>query len=152
MMKNDFSVIVIAVMLVLSGCGKNEHMKNASAAKKFRIKPEKIEPLVPGLGGCFASDRITVDGVKVGYMYREASDFQHDSGWRFLAGDETQGYLADPAKLAIYDVNSIANYDKSVIPLLNEPVGSAFERDTAGNWNRVPSPDGAKSFRDRQHP
>jgi hypothetical protein len=72
---------------------------------------------------------ITVGGHKVGYMYREEPDFDVDSGWRFLAGVESQEYLDDPDNLTIYDVNTIANYDPDVIPFLDAPLGSAFARD-----------------------
>src|SRR5439155_10155099 len=81
-----------------------------------------------GRGGCFATDAITVQGRKVGYMYREKPDFEHDSGWRFFSGTESQAELDDPAHTDVYDVNTVANYDPAIIPLLNSPVGSAFER------------------------
>ena len=97
--------------------------------KKFRLRADQIKPLVPGLGGCYATDMITVEGHKVGYMYREEPDFDVDSGWRFLAGVESQEYLDDPDNLTIYDVNTIANYDPDIIPFLDAPIGSAFERD-----------------------
>ena len=43
----------------------------------------------PNGEGCIVSDRITKEGFKVGYMYREAPDEDNpDSGWRFLAGNE----------------------------------------------------------------
>jgi hypothetical protein len=29
----------------------------------------------------------------------------------------------------VYDVNTIANYDPEIIPFLDAPVGSAFERE-----------------------
>ena len=67
-------------------------------------------------------------------MYREASDGGVDSGWRFFAGDETQAYADDPSHFAIYDVNTIANYDSDIILLLDAPIGSAFER--AGGTGR----------------
>lgn len=97
--------------------------------KQFRLRADQIEPLIPGLGGCFASDMITVEGHRVGFMYREEPDFDADSGWRFLAGIESQDYLDDPANTSIYDVNTIANCDPGIIPLLHAPIGSAFERD-----------------------
>ena len=31
--------------------------------------------------------------------------------------------------LAVYDVNTIANYDPEIVRLLDAPVGSAFERE-----------------------
>jgi hypothetical protein len=96
--------------------------------KQFRLRADQIKPLVQGLGGCCATEMITVQGHKVGYMYREEPDFDVDSGWRFLPGVESQEYLDDPNNLAIYDVNTIANYDSEIIPFLGAPVGSAFER------------------------
>lgn len=36
--------------------------------------------------------------------------------------------MDDPDHHTIYDVNTIANYDPDIIPLLDAPVGSAFER------------------------
>ena len=96
--------------------------------KKFKIPAADIKPLATGRGGCFATDAITVDGKKVGYMYREEPDFADDSGWRFFAGNESPEYLDDPANTTVYDVNTIANYDAEIIPLLDSPVGSAFER------------------------
>lgn len=88
--------------------------------------------LAPNKGGCFASDRITVDGRRVGFMYREEPNDQWDSGWRFLAGDESDDYVNDPSNLAIYDVNTIANYDPGIIQYLDAPFGSAFERTSDG--------------------
>jgi hypothetical protein len=85
-----------------------------------------------GYGSCIATDRITVDGAKVGYCYRETPDDPSDSGWRFFAGDETEEYADDANNLALYDVNTIANYDSSIAPLLDAPAGSAFERDESG--------------------
>ena len=96
--------------------------------KPFRLSAEQIRPLAPGHGACFATDRITVDGEPVRYMYREAPDNDVDSGWRFLAGTEDQAYLDDSANIGLYDVNTIANYDPDIIPLLDAPEGSAFER------------------------
>ena len=98
--------------------------------KKFRLDASQIRPLVPNAGGCFATDRITVDGAHVGYMYREPPDDDVDSGWRFLAGDETQEYMDDPANLGIYSVNTICNYDPAIIPHLDAPYGSAFSRES----------------------
>lgn len=96
--------------------------------KRFKIAGGDIKPLAEGRGACFATDMITVDGRKVGYMYREKPDFAEDSGWRFFSGKEPEAYLDDPANTAVYDVNTIANYDPAIIPLIDSPVGSAFER------------------------
>lgn len=70
-------------------------------------------------------------------MYREAPDGELDSGWRFFSGEETQAYVDDPQNLSLYDVNTIANYDRDIIPLLDTPMGSAFERDSQGGFRPV---------------
>ena len=101
-------------------------------SKKFYFTKDQIKDLVEGKGSCFATDEITVKGRKVGYMYKEKPDNQTDSGWRFMAGDETEEYMNDPENMAIYDVNTIANYDQAILPLLDSPVGSAFIRNSSG--------------------
>jgi len=97
--------------------------------KKFLLPADKIIPLVEGMGACFATDLITVEGEPVGFMYREQPDNDTDSGWRFMSGQESEEYMENPDNLAIYDVNTIANYDRSIIPYLNFSVGSAFEKE-----------------------
>jgi hypothetical protein len=94
--------------------------------KSFRLSADQIKPLAEGRGGCFASDTITVGGRKVAWMYREAPDFDVDSGWRFFSGFEPEN--DEPSKWEVYDVNTIANYDPDIIPLLDATAGSAFER------------------------
>ena len=37
--------------------------------KKFKLKTSDIKKLAMGYGGCIATDMITVEGNKVGYMY-----------------------------------------------------------------------------------
>lgn len=100
--------------------------------KSFKLVASEIQRLIPNLGGCFASDRITVDGARVGYMYREEQDFPEDSGWRFLAGDESEEYMDNSDNHGIYDVSTIANYDRDIIPFLEFPPGARFIRDCQG--------------------
>ena len=96
--------------------------------KQFKIAADQIKPIAEGYGGCIATDKITVEGYPVRFMYREAPDNELDSGWRFMSGFEDDAYMDDPDNLAIYDVNTIANYDPSIVPLLEAPEGSAFEK------------------------
>jgi hypothetical protein len=42
-----------------------------STGKKFKLSAEEIKLLVTGHGACLATDRITVSGEPVDYMYRE---------------------------------------------------------------------------------
>lgn len=96
--------------------------------KIFRIKGDNIKKLINSVGGCMATDKITVDGELVDFMYREQPDFDSDSGWRFLSGTETQDYADNPSNWEIYDTNTIANYDNAIIPYLNLPIGTELER------------------------
>jgi hypothetical protein len=96
--------------------------------KNFRLKPEQIIDLIPAMGGCFATDRITVDGKKVGYMYREEAEEELDSGWRFFEGSESDEYVNDQNNIMIYAINTIANYDPAIIPYLDLPYGTELER------------------------
>ena len=86
--------------------------------KKFKLKESQIKPLAEGFGACFATDLIVIEGKKIRFMYREQPDNEDDSGWRFLAGDESEIYLNNPENHGIYDVNTIANYDPDIIPFL----------------------------------
>jgi hypothetical protein len=110
--------------------------------KLFQLRADQIQPLATGHGGCIASDMVTVDGRLVGYIYREEPSGEFDSGWRMLAGQESQEYLDEESNLEIYDVNTIANYDPAIIPLLDAPIGSAFERDPeSGIFHAAVCPD-----------
>ena len=71
--------------------------------KNFKLKAEDIKKLVSPMGGCIATDTITVDGLLVQYM-----DNSNNMG--------------------IYDVNTIANYDPAIIPYLNKPHGTSWQR------------------------
>jgi hypothetical protein len=97
--------------------------------KRFRLSSNEIRPVATNCGSCIASDHITVEGRRVGFMYRQEPDNPGDSGWVFLSGEESQTYLDDATHLALYDINTIANYDPSIVPLLGAPIGSAFARD-----------------------
>jgi hypothetical protein len=49
-------------------------------------------------------------------------------GGNFFSGIEDQDYLDNPDNAAIYDVNTIANYDRAIIPYLSLPIGTQLER------------------------
>lgn len=109
--------------------------------KKFRLSPNEIRPIAPGKGGCIATDHITVDGHLVGFMYRIEAAQEQDSGWRFFSGTEDRAYLADNSNSAVYDVNTIANYDAAIVPFLDAPCDSYFERDdTEDTFREIANP------------
>jgi hypothetical protein len=96
--------------------------------KVFKLRSDQIIKLIEPMGGCIATDKITVHGELVDYMVRQEPINDMDSGWQFFSGTEDQDYIDDPDNSAIYDVNTIANYDKAIIPYLSLPIGAELER------------------------
>ena len=96
--------------------------------KIYKKSASEFTELVPTMGSCLASDKITVDGELVDYMYREAPSNNVDCGWRFFSGSETQEYVDNADNSAFYHVNTIANCDPAIIPYLHLPIGVELER------------------------
>ncbi len=110
-------------------------------SKKTFIAADQIQPLATNLGNCIATDKITVQGLPVRFMYREDPINATDSGWRFLSGLESDAYMENANNQGLHDVNLIANTDPTIIPFLSAPIGSAFEKmgesdvfEEAGDW------------------
>ncbi len=101
-------------------------------SKTFKLSAAQIAPIALGRGACLATDRIVVDGCPVGYMVREATQRPQDSGWRFFAGDEDEAYMQDVSLHGVYDVNTLVNYDPSILDYLDMAVGTRLERDDDG--------------------
>ena len=111
---------------------RQELYEAAGRNRNYHVKAEDVKNLLKdwtGADGCIATNRITVEGCKVGYCYRENPDGDWDSGWRFTAGDESDNYMDDPNNSGIYKLNTICNDDSDIIPLLHTPAPCAFERD-----------------------
>ncbi|SCW45848.1 hypothetical protein SAMN02910456_01223 [Ruminococcaceae bacterium YRB3002] len=91
--------------------------------------------------GFVLATKMLVDGKrKVRYMYHEETDNPQDSGWRFFCGDEDDEYVNNPDNIAIYDINTILDIDKSILPYLDSATGTAFEREDE-NSTFIVSPD-----------
>jgi len=102
--------------------------------KRYKLSSDNIVVGLADSSPCFATDRITVDGAPVGYMYRD------DTGWNFFAGDESQDYVDNPNNLGLFALNDLANYDRSIVPYLQAAPGTAWVRQ-GGTF--VQDPDGA---------
>ena len=119
---------------------RKELYEAAGRNRDYHVKAEDVKSLLPdweGADGCIATNRITMEGYKVGYCYRENPDGGWDSGWRFTAGDESEAYMDDPNNAGIYKLNTICNDDPDIIPLLNTPAPCAFERDENGVFQQI---------------
>ena len=119
---------------------RKELYESAGRNRNYYVKAEDMKNLLPdwdGANGCIATNRITVEGCKVGYCYREKPDGDWDSGWRFTAGDESDAYMDDPNNSGIYGLNTICNDDPDIFSLLNAPYNSAFERDENNVFHQI---------------
>ena len=110
--------------------------------KQYKLNPGQLRSVLTGYEGgdkvaCIASDRITVDGLPVGYLFREQplDPNAPDSGWRIFAGDEDADYMADATHFDFFHLNTICNYDASILALLNAPAPVAFRRAGSG-WQQ----------------
>lgn len=119
---------------------RKELYKAAGRNRNSYVKAEDMKDLLPdweGASGCIATNRITVEGCKVGYCYREKPGGDWDSGWRFTAGDESDEYMDDPNNAGIYSLNTICNDDPDIIQLLRTPAPCAFEWDKNGVFRQI---------------
>lgn len=85
------------------------------------------------MGFALAPKQLVDNKLKVRFMYREAPDNEYDSGWRFFTGFETDEYVNNPDNIGLYDITTIIQIDKDIVPYLNSPEGSAFERENAND-------------------
>lgn len=109
-------------------CWQPPQTVGESAMKPYKLSKQEIQPLATGHGLCMVSDLITVEGHPVGYMYRDEPEDAEDSGWRFFTGSESDKYIDNAKNFSLLDVNIVANCDPLIIPLLNSPVGAAFDK------------------------
>ena len=122
---------------------KNEAEENKNEYIKIEVK-KLIDWNEPNKEGCIVSDKITKEGYKVGYMYREnPTSNMPDSGWRFLAGNEDASFMNAPKNHHVFAINTICNYDSDIIPYLNSNIGSAFIR---VEGNKFIEDDGSKAI------
>ncbi len=93
------------------------------------LDKDNLKHLVNSEQACIVSDRISIDGALPCRMYRE-EPFKNfpDSGWRFFAGDESREYIADRENTNIFPLNVLANFDETIIKILDSEVNSAYVR------------------------
>ncbi|MCP4710322.1 MAG: DUF2185 domain-containing protein, partial [Planctomycetes bacterium] len=109
----------------------------SSTPKKFKLDASEIKQMVPNMGGALATDKITVEGNKVDYMFRNKTEREGDTGWIFYGGGETQEYIDNPDNTSIYNINTIVNYDPEIIPFITYPPGTEIERNQDGQLELV---------------
>lgn len=110
---------------------KFEWFKEKNYFNGFRASEKLVEKKI----GCYVTDRISMDKCQIKYMERQLPNPQYpDSGWKFLAGDETMEYMSNPENIGIFPLNLIANWDKDILPFLDAPIGSVYVRNEEGQF------------------
>lgn len=89
------------------------------------------------IGYVTVSNRVIMDGMPVGYLYREVPDEDGDSGWRIFSGDEAQEYADVPENFALYNASTILEIEPRLIEILMQAHPCAFERSPSGSFVRA---------------
>lgn len=89
------------------------------------------------IGYVTVSNRVMLDKMPVGYLYRETPDEDGDSGWRIFAGDETQQYADVAENFALYNASTILEIEPKLIEVLMHDHPCAFERSPSGDFIRA---------------
>ena len=87
---------------------------------------------------CIVTKRVLLEGAKVGFLYRDPSERDDDSGWCITAGDESEEYMDNPGNAFYVPLGAVLNRDDSIIDLLESKVGSHFMRGGNGIFVLVP--------------
>jgi len=101
--------------------------KKKTAAKK-KLAPSKQAPR-PAEKAALCSSRVVGPKRKeVLFAYRQEPDNDNDSGWRFLRGDESETFLADPKNCLVCPLSLVFEMDPSLEELTRSADGPAFRR------------------------
>ncbi len=82
------------------------------------------QALSAALGYGIVSKAVSEQGQAIGFLYREAPVFEHDSGWRFFAGDESDEYAAHPDNFTVCPMADISAKHPEVAALLSVGEGA----------------------------
>ena len=92
---------------------------------------------------CFVTAKVLYQNQKINYLFREeplekdANEEFEDSGWRIMAGDESEDYMDDTQNIYYVSLGAVLSRDDSIVDLLDAPVGSYFERSENGQFVKV---------------
>lgn len=88
----------------------------------------KNRKMILGLYAC-VSKKITREGWKVGYMERREPADENDSGWSFLAGNESDEYTKDVRNIELAQVGAVwQQFDQDIFRYIDMPAGTRLIR------------------------
>lgn len=139
----DEDILALAVLLKLEGENKkkwDESIENIdtdyepdeAAIEEFLSHESyynKIRESWEMMGqSAYASKRIFEQGWKVGYMTRDESVREGDSGWAFMVGNEEDDYCDDYKNILLVTIHEMVQYDKTLWKYITMPVGTSLIR------------------------
>ena len=74
------------------------------------------------------SKKVREGGYKIGYGERTEPTGEHDSGWYFAVGDETNEYVNDVNNLELWSVNSVLMYEPALNEFITDDYGTGVVR------------------------
>lgn len=77
-----------------------------------------------------------------GWMYREYTERDGDSGWRVFSGTEDEEYMDDPYNFSLISTAQMIEIDTTLKVNLLAPFNYSFERNVDGEWVIVDIPTG----------
>ena len=82
------------------------------------------QALSNALSYAIVSKQVSQENEAIGFLYREDPAFEHDSGWRFFSGDESDDYTDNPDNFTVCGIGEITASNPDILPLLQEKAGA----------------------------
>jgi len=76
----------------------------------------------------YMSKKVMDEGWKIGYMRRDEAINEYDSGWSFMAGNESDEYYEDYRNISLMSIHEVIQYDSAVWKHITSPVGTSLIR------------------------
>jgi hypothetical protein len=92
---------------------------------------------------CFATNKILYENAPINYIYREEPSEKDeerdyiDTGWRILSGDESDEYMDNSENISLVSLGTVLSRDDSFIDLLESEIGTSFERNKNGVFEKI---------------
>ena len=92
------------------------------------------QALSNALSYAIVSKQVSQQHEAIGFLYREAAAFEHDSGWRFFSGAESDEFCEDAANFDTLPLSQALELCPEAAALMNETAGAWEWDDDAGRF------------------
>ena len=95
------------------------------------------QALSNALSYAIVSKQVSQQHEAIGFLYREAAAFEHDSGWRFFSGAEDDAYANDSANYETLPLSQILTAHPEIAPLMQQSAGAWEWNDDSESYTPV---------------